>query len=107
MQPDKLDEFIEKIIEERNLPGINDEVKAQLVHDMKSRLLDQIDRAVVDALPDEKTDILIELLDKAAPDAEVQQFIKDSGVDVTQITIETMLRFRSLYLGESAKPGTE
>ena len=78
---------------------VDDEVKAQLESDLRSRLMDQIDQAVVEALPEDKVDGLNELLDKEASEEEIQQYIAASGVDVQRITTETMLRFRDLYLG--------
>lgn len=78
---------------------VSDEVKTQLESDLRSRLMDQIDQAVIEALPDDKVDGLNELLDREASAEEVQQYIATSGVDVQRITTETMLRFRDLYLG--------
>lgn len=78
---------------------VSDEVKAQLESDLGSQLMDQIDRAVIEALPEEKIDGLNELLDREAPEEEIQQYVAASGVDVQRITTETMLRFRDLYLG--------
>jgi len=99
MAGDQLDQFILDILEQKQLPGITPEVKAQLVTDLKQRLLDQIDRAIIDALPDDKMDQFNDLLDNSADDAQVQEFMVSAGVDVKQVAIDTMLRFRSLYLG--------
>ena len=74
--------------------------RVQLEQDLHKRLMDQIDQAVVENLPDDKIDGLNDLLDKAATSDEVQQYIAGSGVDVKRITLETMLRFRELYLGD-------
>ena len=84
---------------------VDDEVKAQLESDLRSQLMDQIDRAVIDALPEEKVDGLNELLDREVPEEEIQQYIATSGVDVQRITTETMLHFRDLYLGSSDANG--
>ena len=84
---------------------VDDEVKAQLESDLRSQLMDQIDRAVIDALPEEKVDGLNELLDREVPEEEIQQYIATSGVDVQRITTETMLHFRDLYLGSSDTNG--
>ena len=78
---------------------VSDEVKAQLESDLRSRLMDQIDQAVIEALPDDKIDGLNELLDREPSEEEIQQYVATSGVDVQRVTTETMLRFRDLYLG--------
>lgn len=99
MVDDELDKFIGEILTKKNLSGITDDVRAQLVTDMKERLLDQINRALVEALPDDKLEEFNNLLDSGdVNDDEVQQFISQSGVDVKKTTIATMLLFRDLYL---------
>jgi hypothetical protein len=78
---------------------VNEDVHEQLVADLKERLLDQIDKAVVDALPDDKVDDFNALLDQAeTSDESIQNYIVQCGVDVQQVTINAMLRFRDLYL---------
>lgn len=72
----------------------------QLQADLENRLMDQIDRAIVEALPEEKVDGLNDLLDKEASEDDIRQYVAKSGVDVKKITVETMLRFRALYLDE-------
>lgn len=84
---------------------VSDEVKAQLESDLHSQLMDQIDRAVIEALPEEKVDGLNELLDREASEEEIQQYIVASGVDVQRVTTEAMLRFRDLYLGTDSSNG--
>lgn len=84
---------------------VDDEVKAQLESDLGLQLMDQIDRAVIEALPEDKVDGLNELLDREAPEEEIQQYVATSGIDVQRITTETMLRFRDLYLGTSTANG--
>jgi hypothetical protein len=99
MAEDALDKFVIEIITSKNLPGLNDEVKSQLVADLKTRLLDQINRSIVDALPDDKIDEFNAFLDNSNnTDETVQQFIAQCGVDVKSITAKTMLLFRELYL---------
>ncbi|MEO8691151.1 MAG: hypothetical protein ABI397_00010 [Candidatus Saccharimonas sp.] len=80
-------------------PGVDTDAKALLEEDLQTRLMDQIDQAVVEALPEDKVDGLNALLDREAPDNEVQQYIASSGVDIQRVTTETMLRFRDLYIG--------
>ena len=88
------------IIDAKNFKTLDSDVRRQLEQDLKNRLLDQIDRAVLRALPENKIDGFNDLLDRNASQQEVQQYIANSGVDTKKITLETMLRFRSLYLGD-------
>ena len=100
MNQDALSKFINDIIDAKNFKSIDSDVRRQLEQDLKNRLLDQIDRAVLGALPENKIDGFNDLLDRNASQQEVQQYIANSGVDTKKITLETMLRFRSLYLGD-------
>ena len=103
MNSDELDKFINEILAAKQLPGVTDEVRTQLVADLRERLLDQINRALVNALPDEKINEFNTLLDdETLSDEAVQQFIASSGVDVRRITLQTMLRFSELYLKASS-----
>lgn len=102
-QSDPLAEFVNDMLAQKQLPGVDEAVHAQLVSDLRNRLMDQIDQAVVEALPADKVDGFNDLLDREAQDTELQQYIADSGVDVRRVTMETMLRFRALYLGGSTQ----
>lgn len=102
MSDDKLDQFIGEIITLKNLSGITEDVRSQLVTDLKERLLDQINRAIIDALPDDKIDEFSNFLEAGdKTDDEVQQFISQSGVDIKKIAARAMLLFRDLYLQTS------
>ncbi len=102
MAQDELDKFIEDILVAKNLSGMSDEVKMQLISDLKARLLDQINRALIEALPDDKLDEFNLLLDSGnVSDESLQQFIIQSGVNIQQVTAKTMLLFRDLYLQTS------
>lgn len=102
---DPLDTIIDQILNEKNIASMDAEVRAQLAADLKERLLDQINRAVIDALPAEKVTELDALLDAGDPvtDQQLQQLVQESGVDVQRITTETILRFRDLYLRPSSQ----
>lgn len=104
MKSDELDRFINEILDEKQLLGVTPEVRVQLVSDLKERMLDQINRALITALPDDKmTEFNTILDDETVSDEAVTQFIATSGVDVQKVTIQTMLRFSELYLG---RPGS-
>lgn len=96
---DQLDTFIKDIIEAKQLPGITDEAKTGLVEEMRERLLDMINRALIEALPEDRVDALSSLLDaEDISDDTLQSFVADSGIDVQAVTAKTMLAFRSMYL---------
>lgn len=106
---ENVEAFVDQLIEEKGYSDLDDDVREELRNDMITRLLDQIDMAAINALPEEKA---IELADKIDNeddfnDDKVMQFIQDSGVDLQQVALETMLQFRMLYLGETLPPVEE
>jgi hypothetical protein len=104
MNGDELNQFIRDILAEKQLSGVDESVREQLVVDMKQRMLDQINRALIEALPDEKIDEFSAMLDDPeASDQIVQDFMMRSGVDVKRVTLQAMLTFRDLYLGNEGK----
>lgn len=100
MNQDALSKFINDLIDAKGYKTLDSDVRRQLEQDLKNRLIDQIDRTVLEALPENKIDGFNDLLDRGASQQEVQQYIANSGVDTKKITLETMLCFRSLYLGD-------
>lgn len=79
--------------------ALDNDAKKQLEEDLKNRLMDQIDQAVIEALPEDKIDGLNDLLDRDASEDVIYQYVADSGIDVQRITTQTMMRFRDLYIG--------
>lgn len=99
----QLEAFVGEIVDKKQLDGVDSEVRAQLVEDLTARLFDQINRALLAALPDDKMSELESLIDSGADEAAVQQFIVNAGVNVQQITVGVMVAFRNLYLGEKVE----
>ncbi len=96
---DQLETFVEGIVTTKDLPGLTDESKKQLVAEMSEQLIERINAALIAALPDEKVAEFSDFLDaEQITDEQVQAFIAQSGVDVQKVTAETMLTFRNLYL---------
>jgi len=98
-EKDDLDKFINEILTTKGLSLPNEEVRLQLVADLKKRLIEQINRALISALPGDKIDKLNEMLDSGdSNEIDFQNFIESSEIDVKNITVKTMLKFRGLYL---------
>jgi hypothetical protein len=96
----EVDQFINQIIDEKGIKGLTPEARETVVGEMKSALMTQINRAILMELPDEKLDELNNLMDtEGFGDADMQNFIANSGVDINKITTETMIKFKAFYLG--------
>lgn len=95
-----IDDFIESLLNEKGITDIEPEVRDELKSEMKARLEEQIDRAAVQALSEEKATELASLVDD--PDftnEKMAEFMQNSGVNLTEVALETMLQFRNFYLG--------
>ena len=98
-EPNDLDKFINEILLTKGLSLPNDEVCLQLVSDLKKRLIEQINRALIAALPEDKMSELNTALEKTEIEGdEIRNIIENSGIDTKTITVKTMLKFRGLYL---------
>ena len=101
MNQSEIDTFIDNLITDKNLSGLTPEGREQIASELKDALIEQINRAVLNNLSDEKLDELNDLLDKGGMDDEkMHDFIMNSGVDVPKVTTETLLYFRNFYLGD-------
>jgi hypothetical protein len=107
MQGDELDQFVRDMLAAKNLPGLEDDnVRDQFVDDLKEEILAQVDRAIVQAIPEDKLDGFNALLDDdATSDEALQSYVAQCGVDTQQVATDTMTRFRELYLTQPGARG--
>ena len=94
-----VDEFIEQLLIDKGITDLDPEVKEDLTKDMKERLLNQINQDAIMQLSEEKaTELASKIDDPSFDEAAMAEFMKNSGVNLTESAAETMLRFRSFYL---------
>lgn len=101
MAQDELDAYINSLITRKNLGDLAPDERSHIAGELKAQLVEQINRAVLDALPDDKLDELDALSEREGFTAEdMQKFIIDSGVDMAKITTEAVHNFETQYIGE-------
>ena len=94
-----IDEFIESLLNDKGIE-VEPEIREELKADMKNRLLDQIDRAAIQALPEDKAKELAKKVDDPNfTNEDMTKFMQESGVNLTEVALDTMLKFRGFYLG--------
>ena len=97
---EQIHEFMNQLLTDKGITGIEDDVRQRLIEDMTTMLLDQIDQNAIAALPDDKADELNAKLESGElKDEQVADFMAEAGVDLQQISLTTMIQFRELYLG--------
>ena len=103
---EQIDEFMDRLIEERGSTNLSEDARKELKQVLTQELLDQIDKAAIYALPEDKA---IELAKKTDDpnftNDDMAKFIQDSGVDLQQIALHTMVEFRNFYLAEGTQNG--
>jgi hypothetical protein len=100
MNDDNFDSFVNSLVTEKNLQGLTPEGREQVVAELKNLVAEEVNRAILMELSDEKLDELDKLMDKGPlSESEMQQFLRNSGVDVPKVTTKTLMYFRSFYLG--------
>jgi hypothetical protein len=100
MGQDELDGFVYSLIDRKNLKGMTPESREIVAGVLKELVTEQINRAVLDALPEDKLDQIDQLTSQENFNpADVQKIIDESGINVAQITTDTLLYFESFYLG--------
>ncbi len=96
-----VDDFIESLLNDKGITDVEPEIRAELKEDMKKRLMDQINRAAIMELSEEKATELAEKVDDPEfTEEKMAEFLKDAGVDLTGVTLNTMLKFRNFYLDQ-------
>lgn len=103
MEMQSVDEFIESILNDKGITDVEPDIREELKSDMKQRLLNQINKAAVMQLGEDKASELAQKVDE--PDFNGQkmaEFMQNSGVNLAEVALDTMLRFRGFYLGAEA-----
>ena len=101
MEMQSVDEFISQLLNDKGITDLDPETEADLKNEMKTRLEEQINKAAVMQLSEEKAAELAKMVDE--PDftnEKLTEFMQNSGVNLTQVALDTMLKFRSFYLGQ-------
>lgn len=94
-----LDQYIDRLIEEKGFPDLTPEVRAQIKSDLTTRLNDTINAKVIAALSDEDLTGFEKLIDADAPQEDVQKYIETKIPDSTSFLAGVLLEFRKNYLG--------
>ncbi len=99
MEMQSVDEFIESLLVDKGITDIEPEIKAELSQEMKTRLLDQINKAAIMQLSEEKAAELASMVDDPNfTNEKMTEFMQTSGVNLAEVALETMLQFRNFYL---------
>ncbi len=92
-----IQQFIDRIIQEKSLPNLDDDTLVRLKTDLTDRVENQINAAMVSALPPEYLPEFEQLLEMTSQDA-VQKFCGTHIPNLPEVIAAALLRFRQVYL---------
>ncbi len=99
MEAQNIDDFIETILKDKGITDLEPEIRDQLKSEMKTTLMNQINQAAIAKLSEEKAAELATLIDDPEFTAEkMSDFMQNSGVNLSEVAFDTMLKFREFYL---------
>ena len=99
MEIQSVDEFVESLLADKGITDIEPDIKEELKTEMKTRLLDQINKAAIMQLSEEKATELASMVDDPNfTNEKMTEFMQNSGVNLAEVALETMLQFRNFYL---------
>ena len=94
-----MQDFVNKLVDEKNYEDLDPEVREQIVKDVNERLENTINAKVVAALSDEQITEFEALLDKNASSEEVLAFIGKSIPNGEEFLTQVLVDFKKSYLG--------
>lgn len=102
----QLEEFVDDMLTEKNLPGLTDDVRPDVIKEVAQTLQELINRAIINALPDDKLEEISKRIeDENTSLVQIQDLVQQSGIDTEKIVTNTLIEFRRLYLAGS--PGSQ
>jgi hypothetical protein len=94
-----LEEYLDKLIAEKDFPKLDASVKEQIKFDLRDRLNDFLNAKFIALLSDEKVEELNSLLAKNPQTEEVNQFFHANIPNLPIVISSELLNFRKSYLG--------
>ena len=92
-----LEDFVDRLVAEKGMTGLDPEVLAQVKHDLLDRVEDRINALIVEKLPPESLEDFERLLD-GGDEKEIQAFCQTQIPDLDQKIAAELLAFRQTYL---------
>ncbi|PIR47139.1 MAG: hypothetical protein COV07_00500 [Candidatus Vogelbacteria bacterium CG10_big_fil_rev_8_21_14_0_10_45_14] len=94
----KLNEFVDKMIEDKGITGLEPDIHIEVRKDLLRRLKDILDATIVHHMPEEHIPEFRALLDRDASEGEMRDFCEKHIADFDQVLASAMVNFRNKYL---------
>lgn len=97
-QQSTLDQFVDRLMEEKGLAHLEPNVQAEMREDLLTRVNERLNAEMVAALPEGKAEELNALLD-GDDEAAVRNFFMSNVPNAEDVFAKTLMDFRAAYLG--------
>ncbi len=99
-----MDDFVDKLIEEKGFPDLTEEVRGELKKDLLTRVDNFLTAKIVAALSDEDVSSFESMLKERKEAQEIQEFVAGHIPDFTNFLANALLEFKGVYLGTLQPP---
>ncbi len=97
-QSQELAAYVDKLIAEKQITDVSDEVLAQMKADLLSRVEDRINAELIAVLSPEQMAEFDKIMD-SGDQSQMQNYLKQAIPDLETIVASALIRFRATYLG--------
>ncbi|NMB56354.1 hypothetical protein GYA19_00235 [Candidatus Beckwithbacteria bacterium] len=94
-----INEFLDKIIDEKKYENLLPEVRDQIKTDLQDRVNQYLNARLINKLDDKQVEELQELLKQKSEVEEVNKFFEDRIPNLKEVIAASLLDFRKIYLG--------
>ena len=92
-----IDSFVDRLVDEKGLLGLDDEVLTQVKSDLTSRVEDKINAVILANMPDSKLEEFSQVLETGTPET-IQAFCASTVPNLENIVAQALLSFRDTYV---------
>ena len=92
-----IDTFVDRLVEEKGLNNLEDEVLSQIKNDLSGRLEDRINAAIVAAIPPENLDELQKTINES-DEEKIKEFCGNHIKGFDELIANELMSFRQTYL---------
>lgn len=92
-----IDDFVNRLVNEKGFDEVEDEVRDQIKTDLRDRVEDRINATILQNLPPEKLEEMDKLLENGGPQ-EIQSFCRENIENLDEVIAQALVDFRNTYL---------
>lgn len=97
--PQTLEAFVNKLVDEKGLSSMADDVLVQMKSDLLSRVEDRVNAEMIEALPSDRAEAFEVLLNADASSGDdVAAFLKENVSNFDEVLANALMGFRHTYL---------